>query len=265
MNEIFLDRGFAAAWQGRDPFEAAFALSGEEFRHVKSRRTFRVEMDGQGCFVKLHRGIGWREIFKDLLQGKRPVLGASNEYRAIRRLDELNVPTMLPRAYGSRGWNPARIQSFLVTAELAGMVSLEDHCRDWRTAPPPVTERVALTCRLARMLRRMHRGGVNHRDCYLCHFLLRQGEKPELHVIDLHRAQIRRRTPRRYLIKDLAGIWFSAMDAGMTRRDQLRFIRVYEAKKFSQLPPERQYFWQCVDRTARKLYRRVHGRQPEFV
>ena len=265
MNELFLDRAFEAAWRGRDPFEAAFSLSGEEYRKIKSRHTFRIEFEGSGCFVKLHRGIGWREIFKDLLQGKRPVLGAADEYRAIRRLEALGVPTMTPRAYGCRGRNPAAIHSFLITAELENRVSLEDYCRDWRTAPPPPAERIALTRRLAEILRTMHRGGVNHRDCYLCHFLLARGSGAALNVIDLHRAQVRDRTPRRYLVKDLAGIWFSAMDIGATRRDLLRFVGVYDGARWSHLSPARRRFWREVDRTARKLYRRIHGRDPEPV
>ena len=45
---------FAEAWRGRDPFEAAFALEGEVFRKVKSRRTFRFELNGNGYCAKIH-------------------------------------------------------------------------------------------------------------------------------------------------------------------------------------------------------------------
>ena len=36
---LFLDPVVTEAWRGHDPFAEAFALSGESFREVKSRRT----------------------------------------------------------------------------------------------------------------------------------------------------------------------------------------------------------------------------------
>lgn len=48
-----------------------------------------------------------------------------------------------------------------------------------------------------------------------------------LSLIDLHRSQLRRRTPRRWRDKDLAALYFSALHIGLTRRDLLRFVREY--------------------------------------
>jgi heptose I phosphotransferase len=51
-----------------------------------------------------------------------------------------------------------------------------------------------------------------------------------LSLIDLHRAQVRRaRTPRRWRDKDLAALYFSALDIGLTSRDGLRFLAAYFA------------------------------------
>ena len=130
-DHIDLAPEFAAAWKGRDPFEAVSELEGEVFRKVKSRRTFRFEFGGNGYFAKIHHGVGWREIIKNWLMGKRPVLGAQNEYNALALLHRVGVDTMTSRAYGCRGRNPARIESFLITAELKDMTSLEDFCRNW--------------------------------------------------------------------------------------------------------------------------------------
>ena len=69
--KLFLDNFFTELWRGREPFGAVEQLTGEEFRNVKSRRTIRFVIDGRGFFLKFHRGVGWREIFKNLLQGKR--------------------------------------------------------------------------------------------------------------------------------------------------------------------------------------------------
>lgn len=233
-DELRLLPPFATRWAGRDAFAEVEALSGEIFRELDGRRTLRTEIDGRGYFVKIHRGIGWGEILKNLGSLRLPVLGARNEWRALNRLAELGVASMRAVAYGTRGSNPARLHSFIVTEELAPTISLEDFCRDWPQQPPPVALKHALIRRVAEMAGRMHRGGVNHRDFYLCHFLLHLDPAPtpqalRLSLIDLHRAQCREATPRRWRDKDLAGLYFSALEIGLTQRDWLRFLRVYFA------------------------------------
>ena len=52
-------------------------------------------------------------------------------------------------------------------------------------------------------------------------------ENVRLSVIDLHRAQTRASVPRRWRDKDLAALYFSALDIGLTRRDALRFLKHY--------------------------------------
>ena len=136
-------------------------------------------------------------------------------------------------AFAERGSNPARRHSFIITGELAPTVSLEDFCRDWPQHPPAPALKHALLRRVAEMARRMHDGGVNHRDFYICHFLLHlpvDARAPRLSLIDLHRAQMREKTPRRWRDKDLAALYFSALEIGLTKRDRLRFLKAYFAR-----------------------------------
>ena len=266
---LYLNETLTEQWRGRDPFAAAFALSGESFREVKSRRTIRFELAGRGYFAKLHRGIGWREYFKDLFQFKLPITDAGSEYRAIRRLEELGVDTMTCAGCGVRGWDPAARESFIITEELTDVISLEDLAAITGEHAVPYRQRCAILRQLAASAGAMHRGGVNHRDCYLCHFLLKKSTvnspAPTLYVIDLHRAQLRSAVPYRYLVKDVAGLWFSAMDANLSRRDRLRFIREYTSLPLPDACRNYRKFWRDVDRTARKLYQKVHGRPAPAV
>ena len=239
----------------------AFRVTGKIYREPTgaNRRTLRFELAGEGYFLKLHWGVGWREILKNLLSLRLPVLGASNEWRAIHRLHELGVETMSLAACGQSGWNPAALRSFVVTRELVDTVSLEDYCADWLEHPPAFAARQRLICRVAEMTRELHRHGVNHRDLYICHFLLQQpwhGDEENLHLylIDLHRVQIRHRTPRRWRVKDVGALYFSALDTGLSQRDLLRFIRVYSQKPLRRALAEENGFWQAVTRRARALY-----------
>jgi heptose I phosphotransferase len=231
---LILAEPFKSLWAGKDPFAEVEALQGQVYRELEGRRTLRTEVAGRGYFVKIHRGIGWGEIAKNLLTAKWPVLGAGQEWRAIQRLQEVGVATMTAVAYGERGSNPAQQHSFIVTEELAPTVSLEDFSLDWPQNPPAPALKRALIAEVAQMTGRMHRAGVNHRDCYICHFLLHT-DKPvsasdlRLSLIDLHRAQIHTRLPLRWRNKDLAGLYFSALNIGLTRRDKLRFLKGYFA------------------------------------
>jgi len=261
MEKLYCNERFRKAW-GKDPFAAAFAVKGEVFRDVKNRKTMRFRMDGKSYFIKLHGPVGWGEIWKNLLQFKTPVIGSANEYLAISLLNTLGVPTMTACAFGIRGTNPAAMESFLVTEDLVGMVSLEDFCRDWKANPPPPALKYRIIRALAVTCARMHASGLNHRDCYLCHFLLDPDSLHEkrikLHVIDLHRAQIRPHIRRRYRVKDLAGIFFSAMDCGFSRRDALRFVAAY-APRAGALDAK---IWTDVLQAAVRLYRKEFGREP---
>ncbi|RRJ82358.1 lipopolysaccharide core heptose(I) kinase RfaP [Aestuariirhabdus litorea] len=262
---LYLRDDFAAAWSGSDPFERVERLEGEVFRELEARRTLRFELGGRSFFAKIHRGIGWWEIVENLLRGRLPVLGAENEWRAIERLKALGVDTMTAVAYGKRGLNPARQHSFIVTEDLVNTISLEDFCRDWPQQPPTVALKRALIERVAWISRQLHQNGVNHRDYYICHFLLDisagvealTAQTIKLSLIDLHRAQIRRKTPQRWIEKDLSGLYFSAMEIGLTRRDYLRFIRTYRQTSLRQALAEQGPLWRRLQRKADKLMARL--------
>ena len=237
------------------------AIDGEVYKRIQNRRTFRIERGGRGYFIKCHRGVGWREILKNLLAFKLPVLGAMNEWLAIHRLRELGVETMNPVAVGVRGWNPASRSSLLVTEELASCVSLEDYLRPWSGKRLPLRERRILIRRLAKIARRLHDNGVNHRDFYLCHFLIRQpwdGSEQGLHLylIDLHRVQRRARTPQRWVVKDVGSLWFSAreLDLPLSRADRLYFVRHYRDQPPRRTLHDDAVFWRKVCGRCDALY-----------
>ncbi|MCY1391856.1 Lipopolysaccharide core heptose(I) kinase RfaP [compost metagenome] len=259
--KLILAEPFKRLWAGRDAFAEVEGLQGQVYRELEGRRTLRTEVEGRGYFVKIHRGIGWGEVAKNLLTAKLPVLGAGQEWRAIERLHEAGVPTMTAVAYGERGSNPAAQHSFIVTQELAPTISLEDLSIDWRRQPPQPRLKRALIAEVARMTGTMHRAGVNHRDCYICHFLLHT-DKPvtaddfRLSLIDLHRAQTRSQITRRWRNKDLAALYFSALDIGLTQRDKLRFLRGYFQQPLRQILREEASLLAWLQAKADKLYER---------
>lgn len=257
-NRLQLFPPFDLLWKDRDPFAMARELDGRIFRAVKNRKTLRFELDGKGYFLKYHGATPWSEIFKNWFSFKQPVLGAGGEFDALTLLHKIGVPTMTAAAFGERGSGIAHRESFLVTEELADMISLEDLCRKWVNDPPPVREKRSIIHQLARSVGAMHRAGLNHRDCYLCHFL--RSKEGNLFVIDLHRAQIRPSVPHHYRVKDLGGLLFSAMDIGLTRSDCRRFVETYSRRRWLEEIRANRAFWLEVKRCAEKLYRKEFRR-----
>jgi len=262
---LIIPQKWKDAWGDVDWFDKILSLQGDEYRNMDGRRTLRFDMLGQSYFVKMYTGLGWGRICKSLLSLKTPpVLSAYNEWLAIKILTELGIDTMNIVAYGERGHNLAKRQSFLVTDDLNPAQSLEDVCRDWRHNPPAVAFKRALLQRIAEVTRKMHSHGVNHRDYYLCHFLLDTSseeytydpDKLRIFLIDLHRVQFRKQVPRRWQIKDLASIYFSALDIGLTQRDCLRFIRTYTPEPLRVCLARDRRLWRQVEKRSAKLYTR---------
>ena len=275
---ITLDPEFSAQLPaGIDAFDYIMQLDGELFRDMGDRRTLRFSLHGKRYFLKAHYGVGWKEIIKNLLQLRLPVLGARNEWLAIMRLEELGVETMTLAGYGERGSNPASRESFVITAALEDTCSLEDFCGAWERQPPVTRDEIRLKRellkRVANVARLMHGNGMNHRDFYLCHFLLDCSgnvlERPpatlQLALIDLHRVQLRRRTPVRWIVKDIGGLYFSSMRIGLTRRDLYRFMAAYKNKSLRATLSEDARFWERCRRRAHALYHAFYHEHPPAI
>ena len=276
-------------------FNQLMTLSGNCFRHQNGRMTQQIILGNKSYFIKQHTGIGWKEIFKNLIQLRLPVLSAKNEFQAITRLQALGVATPKIMGYGKQGINPARLQSFILMEELTPIISLEELCAKWIKHPPAFTFKTALIAKVAEIARTLHQNGINHRDFYICHFLLgadyknilpskerarnnsynfledrcAQGgahrsheqirleescrsyfvhaSKLHMYLIDLHRAQIRNRVPQRWIIKDLASLYFSCKDIGLTRIDLYRFIKIYRNKPLKNILNDEIKFWRKVE------------------
>ena len=258
MKKLYLNDEFRKSWLGKDPFVAVSAIEGKIYRHVAGRKTFQFDLDGKSFFAKVHSGVGWVEIFKNLIQFRMPVLGAGNEWRAINRLKELGLATMTTVAFSECGWNPANRSSFIVTEDLIETSSLEDVCKIWPVEKPKFKMKLELIIAVATIARKLHANGICHRDFYLCHFLRHDQEANlKLSLIDLHRALIKRNMAPRWVIKDVSGLYYSAMNIGLTQRDLFRFMKHYDQVSLRECLIKRNSFWLSVEKRACAMYQKL--------
>lgn len=234
------------------------SVEGDVYRQGGGRRTVRVVVNGKAYFLKFHSGVGWLEILKNWLVGKRPVLGAENEYRACRHLEDCGFNAPRVAAFAAAAGNPAARRSLVLCDELTGFTSLEDVVDVWDESPPDRLARRRLVMGIAGFVRQLHEAGVVHRDLYLCHLLLRTDAwaagEVELGVLDLHRARVLAPVPDYWRRRDLAALLFSALDAPVHRRAWLRFVRVYSGRPLREAFAGDGAFWRSVYRRAVRLY-----------
>jgi len=257
-----------------DAFEKVLVKDGDVVRAKEGRRTFRFEFEEKGYFAKVHMGIGWSEVFKNLSQFRLPVTSASNEWRAVSLLEKVGVETVRLVGKGIRGWNPAKVQSFVIMDELREKVELEDFMKEYGgvTGRKRLELKRHLVRKVADVISRLHGAGINHRDLYLCHFHIvdrdwkdwSSDDEVRLPLLDLHRAQRRAKVPFRWLAKDLGALFFSAIDCEITDRDLVAFLKVYLGDDWRDQLRRNASLWTKVVSRARGFYRKHRGEDPKL-
>lgn len=257
---------------GQEPFEWFLNQQGEAHREVKHRLTYETLVGNQHIFVKRHLGCGWSEVLKEWYRFRKPVVSARTEWEGAEILSSagLRVPAVLGK--GERGQYPHNVESFVVLGALEDHETLEHFCRGWLGVEGSrwVLLKRALITEVAKMCATMHQCGINHRDLYINHFLISRdyirswepGNRLPLYLIDLHRVQQRNAVPRRWLKKDLSSLVFSALDAELTSRDCVRFLKSYLGKDWRAKLHEDHAFWESVISRAVALYTGFHGKAP---
>ncbi|MDH7500800.1 MAG: lipopolysaccharide kinase InaA family protein [candidate division NC10 bacterium] len=227
---LFLEHGLASVRAVMD-FPGAELCKGQGSRSVC--RFSLIRSGGQGdFFLKRHRHPSRREQLGEFLRRGRFLSGARREWEGIWQLRQLGMATVEPVGFGELrrwGWEA---ESFLITEELKGAARLTEFIP--QQFPPPLSpsllaEKRHLLRSLARLIGSLHGGGWYHRDLYLGHFFVKpkEGGNYELYLLDLQRVIRPRWRRRRWMVKDLASLNFSAPFGWFTACDRLRFFKEY--------------------------------------
>ena len=226
---------------GWDRFDAVMTASdGHCWRSMPDRENWCFDLsDGKGrscrVYLKKHHVRGWRSWLRATLGLPPHPTPARIEMENVARLRDVGIESMRVIAMGEKFHPDGLVESFLMTEELAGFLELPFFLPQ-RFAPDSRQmtrgrnrDLDRLICRVAEIVRALHRGGYNHRDLYSGHFFVREpiaGEF-EIRLIDLQRVQRRRRFRRRWLVKDLAQLAWSLPADCIGCRHRLALLRHY--------------------------------------
>jgi hypothetical protein len=239
----------------------------------KDRFTSRItlKLDGKDfeSYIKRSRYSVLTDICKTIRKFTRQRSSFLNEYNALILLAGSGVPTITPIAAAAER-KGIICRSFILTESLGRTVKLQDWAPQHLIAKNPQTEKAkrAIIESLARITRTMHESGINHRDYYLTHIHIKKDEshKPALFVIDLNRADIRKKVPLRWRVKDIAALNFSAPTSVFTRTDRIRFVKIYlSANKLGQ--SEKNFVKKVIKKSAEIARRapRAIEKDREFI
>jgi len=204
---------------------------GEVVRDAGPRKTYCVRRPEGTLYVKIHADVSLRRRLT--MFGRNNASPARIEWDRISELRRAGFDVPEPVAVGEAAailGSPR--QSFLVTREVPGpqLDNLlaggypDPHGRGDRAARDQVLRDVS------GMVRRFHASGFYHRDLYLCHLIVAEDERwGRPYIIDLGRVGRQFPPRRRWLIKDLAAMHYSAPTT-VTRADRLRFLLNYLCK-----------------------------------
>jgi len=203
---------------------------------LKQRERIKLDLtadDGKKVTVYLKRfgpaPVG--EVVKNLIYPRRSVGAGVYDFAAAMALAERGVATSRPISYGQEPAAPGKGRSFVMLQELPQAEALERLLPQWQKNKKTyamLADKKELIGKLAELVGRLHGQGFFHRDLYLSHIFLCRNEAGEerLCLIDLQRVFRPKFYQRRWRIKDLAQLYYSA-GGFFSRADMLRFLREY--------------------------------------
>lgn len=240
---MWLDEEFRAtlARAGLDRFAAVMATQdGHCRRALADRENWRLEVTGpeesrRGIYLKKHHVRTWANRLRAMLSLGPGETAARTEARNVRHLAADGIDVMQLVAYGEHLHDDGLLESFVLTDELRGYVQLDHFLAQrfpqrelFRTLPRDAALG-ELIRHVADVSRKFHEAGYNHRDLYCCHFFIKEPEPGwfEIKLIDLQRVQYRRRFRRRWIVKDLAQLAYSAPRDRIKCTQKMAFMRRY--------------------------------------
>ena len=243
---MWLDHKYrrSLARAGLDRFGSVMETAeGHCMRALADRENWRLRLhtahrSPRGIYLKKHHVRTWASRLRARLDLGPGETAAAAEAQNVGRLARDGIDVMRLVAYGQRLHGDGLVESFVLTEELTGYEQLDHFVarrfaeRELRRTLPRDKEDAELRTlirRVAGLARRFHAAGYNHRDLYCCHFFIREAEpgRFDIRLIDLQRVERRRRWRRRWIVKDLAQLAYSAPRDRIKCTHKMAFARHY--------------------------------------
>ncbi len=250
-------------------FDAAKNLSKKNLASFRSRLQFEIDAPGSSrpatVFLKRYDAPPAVAQLRNWLAARGRKSCAMQEYASMSALAAAGIGIPRPICWGQQWGILFEKRSFIITEKVPSAEALErklPRCFNAPATKENLQRRREFILKLACFIKKFHETGYRHRDLYLSHIFC--SNKSEFFLIDLARVFRPLVLGRRFQIKDLAQVYYSAPGRHFSRTDRLRFYLAYagQGKLTRQDKPFIREVIAKVQRIARR--ERKHGRQVPF-
>ena len=209
-------------------YEGGHDLVKKNIASYRTRLRFEVGDPSRTLFLKRYDQPPVKTQLINWVNGRGRQSCGMMECNPIEALQRCGIGTPRVIAHGQSWAGFFEKRSFLVTEKIPDAQSLGDrlpHCFYLEDSSHSRHQRHRFIRTLAEFVKRFHELGYRHRDLYLAHIF--QDTEDRLFLIDLARAFHPWILKKRFLIKDLAQIYYSMPADHFSRSDRLRFYFRY--------------------------------------
>ncbi len=251
-------------------FDAAENLAKKNLARFRSRLQFEIDSPGSSqparLFLKRYDSPPVLLQLRNWLAARGRKSCGLLEYASISELTAAGIGTPKPVGCGEQWGILFERRSFIITEEIPDAEALERKLPDCFNGPATTESlrpRRDFIARLARFIKRFHQTGYRHRDLYFSHIF--HSNDGRFFLIDLARAFKPLVLSRRFQIKDLAQVYYSAPSRHFSPTDRLRFYVGYTGR--SRLAHNDKVFIRKVMSRAERMARHNlrHGREVPFA
>ena len=247
--------------------------------NIGSFRT-RIQFDipgMDGCFfMKRYTNPPISKQVKNWLSHGKHASMAHFDHSAADELSKAGINTPKTIAFGEQ-WNGFfEKKSFCITEQIPNAEALERQLPDCFKNDSPdkstpessirsekLNKRRQFICDLAEFVRKFHDTGFRHRDLYLSHIFY--DDRRMFHLIDLARCFKPAILSKRYRVKDIAQLFYSAPGSIFTHADRMRFYKALACVR--KIKSSDKLFIRKIIRKANRIATHdiKHGRKVPFA
>ena len=216
-------------------FEAAKNLAKSNLASYRSRLQFEINSPEQESsttvFMKRYDCPPVIVQLKNWLSHHNHRSEAFREFNAAYELNTRDINTPKVICYGEQRNALFETRSFIITEKIPDAESIERQlpdCFNGSVTTEKIKQRRNFVVQAATFIKKFHETNYRHRDLYFSHIFY--GDSGKFYLIDLARVFRPFLLRKRFQIKDIAQVYYSAPGKYFSGIDRLRFYMTYTAQ-----------------------------------
>ena len=251
-------------------FEAAKNLTKSNLASYRSRLKFEINFPKQASstivFMKRYDCPPVVIQLRNWLSHHNHKSEAFHEFDAVVKLTAAGINTPKVISYGEQRNALFETRSFIIIEKIPDAESLERKLPDCFDEPATIErlkQRRNFIVQAATFIKKFHKTNYRHRDLYLSHIF--HSESNKFYLIDLARVFRPIIMRKRFQIKDIAQVYYSAPGKHFSKTDRMRFYKTYVGQ--NRLRRKDKAFIRKVINKAEQMARHdiKHGRPVPFA